>query len=80
MKLLRLTNGGYDMIVSYTGYETQVIRIGKDRKDKDSLNIQMKEEDKALGEAIVTGSALPGGMSTALLMMIKLAADRIQVS
>jgi hypothetical protein len=54
---LRLTNGGYDMIVSYTGYETQVIRIGKDRKDKDSLNIQMKEEDKALGEAIVTGSA-----------------------
>src|SRR5258708_4055507 len=54
---LRLINGGYDMIVSYTGYETQVIRIGKDRKDKDSLNIQMKEEDKALGEAVVTGSA-----------------------
>jgi hypothetical protein len=54
---MRLANGGYDMIVSFTGYETRNIRINKDMKDKDSLTIEMKEEDKSLGEAVVTGSA-----------------------
>ena len=24
---LRLTNGGYDLVISYTGYETQVLRV-----------------------------------------------------
>jgi CarboxypepD_reg-like domain len=55
---LRLANGGYDLIVSYTGYETQVIRVSNSTKDKDSLNIQMKEASKNLGEVAVTGSAL----------------------
>src|SRR5579871_1599426 len=36
---LRLPNGGYDMIVSYTGYETRSTRIGKGGKDNDSMNI-----------------------------------------
>jgi len=54
---MRLANGGYDLIVSYTGYETRNIRINKDTKDKDSLIVEMKEEDKSLGEAVVTGSA-----------------------
>jgi hypothetical protein len=54
---MRLANGGYDMIISYTGYETKSIRINKDLKDKDSLVVEMKEEDKSLGEAVVTGSA-----------------------
>lgn len=54
---MRLANGGYDMIVSYTGYETRNIRINKETKDKDSLTIEMKEEDKSLGEVVVAGSA-----------------------
>jgi hypothetical protein len=54
---LRLANGGYDLIVSYTGYETQSIRIGKDHKDSDTLRIQLKEQDKSLEQAVVTGSA-----------------------
>ena len=54
---LRLANGGYDMIVSYTGYETRSIRIGKDHKGNDSLTVEMKEEDKSLEQAVVTGSA-----------------------
>src|SRR5216684_1839508 len=54
---MRLANGGYDMIVSYTGFETRNIRINKDLKDKDSLNIEMKEQDKSLGEVVVSGSA-----------------------
>ena len=54
---LRVANGGYDLVISYTGYETQVVRIGKDHKATDSLKIQLKEQDKALEQAVVTGSA-----------------------
>ena len=54
---LRLANGGYDMIVSYTGYETKQIRIGKDNKENDSLTIEMKEADKAMEQVVVAGSA-----------------------
>jgi hypothetical protein len=55
---IRLNNGGYDLIISYTGYETQVLRVSNSSKDKDSLLIQMKEESKSLGEVAVMGSAL----------------------
>jgi len=55
---LRLSNGGYDLVVSYTGYETQVLRVSNSTKDKDSLTIRMKEQSKSLGEVSVTGSAL----------------------
>jgi len=54
---LRLANGGYDMIISFTGYETRSIRISKDRKANDSLTVELKEEDKSLEQAVVTGSA-----------------------
>jgi hypothetical protein len=54
---LHLPNGGYDMIVSYTGYETRSIRIGKAGASNDSMNITLKTEDKNMGEAVVTFSA-----------------------
>src|SRR5579872_6318479 len=54
---LRLANGGYDLVISYTGYETQVIRIGKDHNATDTLKVQLKEQDKSLEQAVVTGSA-----------------------
>jgi CarboxypepD_reg-like domain len=53
---MRLNNGGYDLVVSYTGYETQVLRVSNSTKD--SLLIQMKEASKNLSEVAVTGSAL----------------------
>lgn len=53
---LRLANGGYDLIVSYTGYQTQSIRIGKDHAATDTLRISLKAEDKSLEQAVVTGS------------------------
>src|SRR3982750_4669851 len=34
---LRLNNGGYDLVISYTGYETQLLRVSNSMKDKDSL-------------------------------------------
>jgi hypothetical protein len=52
---LRMANGGYDLVVSYTGYETQVLRISNSSKEKDSLHIALKEEDKAMSEVVVTG-------------------------
>lgn len=54
---LRLANGGYDLVISYTGYETQVMRIGKDHQPTDTLQIRLKAEDKSLEQAVVTGSA-----------------------
>ncbi len=55
---LRLNNGGYDLVISYTGYETQVLRVSNTTKDKDSLIIGMKEAAKSMAEVAVTGSAL----------------------
>ena len=55
---LRLSSGGYDLVISYTGYETQVMRVSNTTKDKDSLLVQMKEATKSLGEVAVMGSAL----------------------
>jgi CarboxypepD_reg-like domain len=54
---LRLADGGYDMVVSYTGYETKLIRIGNTDKGLDSMSITLKEEDKTMTEVVVTGSA-----------------------
>jgi hypothetical protein len=53
---LRLANGGYDLIISYTGYETQTIRIGRDHRPADTLKVQLKAQDKSLEQAVVTGS------------------------
>jgi CarboxypepD_reg-like domain len=54
---LRLPNGGYDLVVSYTGYETKVLRISNGNKENDQLAIEMKEQDKSLTEVVVAGSA-----------------------
>lgn len=54
---LRLANGGYDLIFSFTGYQTESLRIGKDHKETDTLQIILKPEDKSLEQAVVTGSA-----------------------
>jgi hypothetical protein len=54
---LRLGNGGYDLVISYTGYETKVQRVSNSDKQKDSLTIEMKEQDKSMTEVVVAGSA-----------------------
>ncbi|HUB60733.1 MAG TPA: carboxypeptidase-like regulatory domain-containing protein [Puia sp.] len=54
---LRLANGGYDLIVSFTGFQTESRRIGKDHKETDTLQIILKPVDKSLEQAVVTGSA-----------------------
>ncbi len=51
---LTLPNGGYDLIISYTGYETQVVRISVSHAA--NLNIVLKQKDKSLQEISIVGS------------------------
>ena len=54
---LRMNNGGYDLVISYTGYETKVLRISNGNEENDHLVIELKEQDKNLTEVVVAGSA-----------------------
>lgn len=46
---LSLKSGGYDLIFSYTGYQTQTIRVTENNK----LEILLVKEDKSLGEVVL---------------------------
>jgi hypothetical protein len=52
---LRLPAGGYDLIVSYTGYETFVQRINGDLAAA-PLMIEMRKQDKVMEEVAVVAS------------------------
>jgi hypothetical protein len=52
---LRLASGGYDLIVSYTGYETFSQRIN-DQLSGSPLLIELKKQDKVMQEVAVVGS------------------------
>jgi hypothetical protein len=54
---LRLKNGGYDLIISYTGYQTKSQRISNGNSENDNLNVELQEQDKSLTEVVVAGSA-----------------------
>ncbi len=49
---LSLKSGGYDLIFSYTGYQTQTIRVTEDKR----LEILMLKEDKSMGEVVLKNS------------------------
>jgi hypothetical protein len=50
---LQLRSGGYDLIFTYTGYKTQIIRI---TGETSRFEILMIKEDKSLGEVVITSS------------------------
>jgi len=59
---LTLPNGGYDLIISYTGYETQVVRISATHSS--NLSIVLKPKDKSLQEISIVGSnEVPDGLA-----------------
>jgi hypothetical protein len=59
---LKLPNGGYDLIISYTGYETQVVRISASHSS--NLSIVLKPKDKSLQEISIVGSnEVPDGLA-----------------
>ncbi len=49
---LTLKPGGYDLIFSFTGYQTQTVRVSENAK----LEIIMVKEDKSMGEVIIKNS------------------------
>jgi len=49
---LSLKSGGYDLIISYTGYQTQTIRVN----DATRLEVVMIKEDKSMSEVIIKSS------------------------
>jgi hypothetical protein len=51
---LQLKSGGYELIISFTGYQTKLIRISND--DGKLPDIEMIKEDKSLGEVIIKSS------------------------
>ncbi|MBI5859005.1 MAG: carboxypeptidase-like regulatory domain-containing protein [Sphingobacteriales bacterium] len=55
---ISLKSGGYDLIISYTGYQTQTIRVGENVK----LEVLMVKEDKSLSEVVIkTSNEVPNG-------------------
>jgi CarboxypepD_reg-like domain len=49
---ISLKSGGYDLIFSYTGYQTQQIRV----TDNNKMEILLVKEEKSLGEVILKNS------------------------
>ncbi len=52
---MRLPNGGYDLIVSYTGYETYIQRVNSENA-ANSMVVEMKKQDKTMQEVAVFGT------------------------
>lgn len=53
---MRLPNGGYDLVISYTGYEKRVMRISNNQSAADTLLIELPKEEKSLTEVAVVAS------------------------
>src|SRR6478609_7145573 len=54
--VMRLPNGGYDLIISYTGYETRSIRISNTQATGDSITIALPQATKSLEEVAVVAT------------------------
>lgn len=51
---LQLKSGGYELIISFTGYQTKQVQIS--HTDAQIRDIEMVKEDKSLGEVIIKSS------------------------
>ena len=59
---IRLPNGGYDLVISYTGYEKKILRISHTQQMPDTMVIELPQQDKALTEvAVVASNEVPDG-------------------
>jgi hypothetical protein len=61
---LTVPPGGYDIVVSFTGYETQSTRISQQSDNLQSLRFILKEKDKSLEEvSIVATNEVKDGLA-----------------
>ena len=51
---LSLKSGGYDLVISFTGYQTKLVRIS--HSDGTIPDIEMLKEEKSLGEVVIKSS------------------------
>jgi hypothetical protein len=59
---MRLPNGGYDLVVTYTGYERKMFRISSNTITTDTLEIILAKEEKSMEEvAVVATNEVPDG-------------------
>jgi hypothetical protein len=55
---LDLKSGGYDLVISFTGYQTQTVRVRESRQ----IDVWMIKEDRSLSEVVVrTSNEVPNG-------------------
>lgn len=52
---LALERGGYELIISFTGYQSQTVNI--DATEAKTLDIELKKEDKSMSEVVVKSSS-----------------------
>ena len=52
---LSIKEGGYDLVITYTGYKSQLIRISPEMKTTD-LQIEMVKEEKSIEEVVIRSS------------------------
>ena len=55
--ILKLPNGGYSLIVTYTGYETGTARISNTTSQNDTLSFELSPKEKSLEEVSVALSS-----------------------
>lgn len=61
---MRLPNGGYDLVISYTGYETKSIRISNTQSNTDTLVLALTQQNQVLTEvAVVATNEVTDGWS-----------------
>src|SRR5688500_15787792 len=59
---IQLPNGGYDLVISYTGYEKKILRISHTQILTDTITVELIQQDKAMTEvAVVASNEVPDG-------------------
>lgn len=53
---MRLPNGGYDLVISYTGYDKKLLRISHTQALTDTVIVELIQQDKAMTEVAVVAS------------------------
>jgi hypothetical protein len=53
---MRLPNGGYDLVISFTGYEKRMIRLSNNISYADTLTVALLKEDKTMSEVAVVAT------------------------
>src|SRR5262245_21657281 len=52
---MNLKEGGYDLVVTYTGYKSHMIRISPEMKTNDFM-VEMVKEEKSIEEVVIRSS------------------------